>query len=214
MNEKSAFRFTDEDGKVCEFIVGFSTDELQLLRQYQGHVNDIRETRFYKEGRGVHLNVTWAEARGLVTTVSTPPWDDVQFLLYKLRPIILHDEPASFNRTKSLLGRRFKNSPLTPLLKFLGDQYTGQRMQAMVKMRSNGVLMNCEEMLFTWLNAHEYHRDAEKQVLLETLHKVLPLKWSQGVFVCLVIEKVKAADNLSQLCDLMLGKCDTFEFRI
>jgi len=214
MNCKNGFRFTSEDGNVHEIVVAFSGEEVHLLRQYRDQVNDVRETAFYREGGGVRLRMAWTEVDGLSAMVITPSWDDVQLVLHKLRPLILQREPASFHRIKGLIGRHFKDSPLGGILKSLDDQYSGRRMQSMVRMRSNDSLMNSEEMLFTWLNAHEYHRDGEKARFLETLHRVLPLKWSQGVFVSLIIEKIKAADALSLLCDLVLGERQTLDIRI
>ena len=76
-------------------------------------------------------------------------------------------------------------------------------------MQSNDQVMNSEEMLFTWLNAHEYHRDRDKQEFLETLHKILPLEWSRGVFVSLLVDKTKAILTLAALVELALGKRET-----
>ncbi|BBJ23444.1 hypothetical protein W01_13710 [Candidatus Nitrotoga sp. AM1P] len=76
----------------------------------------------------------------------------------------------------------------------------------MISIQSNNCIVNSEKMLFTWLNAYEYHREREKQELLESYSKIMPTEWSRGVFLTLLVEKGKAISNLGALVEVVLGK--------
>jgi hypothetical protein len=211
---RGRLRFANDQGLNQELVVELAEGDVQLLRSFQVEARRLLGTRFCQEGANVNLQMHWEEGKGLSYKVDLPPWEDFVVALHCLRPLILKKEPSSFLRMKSLVSRHLKDAPVRPLLAFLGHQYSGRRMQEAIRIQSNDVLMNSEEMLFTWLNAHEYHRDLEKQAFLETLHKILPLEWSQGIFVFLVMEKVKAIGNLLQLTDLVLGDRDSLQVNI
>jgi hypothetical protein len=203
--------FTDAGGNTQKVVVALSDIEIDLLEMYCEQVASLFECRICREGQGVTLGLSWDQERGLSGVATIPQWDDVIVLLHKLRPLILQKEPASYRRISGLVARHLKGSPAMPLLAFLKGQYTGEQMQAVIQMYSNSVLVNSEETLFTWLNAHEYHRDEDKRRLLDELHQIIPLDWTKGVFLSLLLEKVRAIDTLSLVCELLLGRRQTLD---
>ena len=54
------------------------------------------------------------------------------------------------------------------------------------------LIVNCEKTLMDWINAYEYHRDDEKQRLIEDLDKTLPAEFSRSMFKSMLLDKVKA----------------------
>ncbi|CAH1905555.1 conserved hypothetical protein [Candidatus Nitrotoga sp. HW29] len=83
-------------------------------------------------------------------------------------------------------------------------------MQKLIAMESNDCIVNSEKMLFTWLNAYEYHRGVDKQEFLESHNKIMPTDWSSGVFLIFLCEKERAISNLGVLVEVVLGKRSSF----
>ena len=209
MIHKAGIRLTDKrSGATTEHVVDFTATEWEQLQMYVSETESLQATRFVEQGAGVNLNFQWKKDAGISWSVVMPPIDDLLAFLHRLRPLILQREPASFVKVRKLIARKLQG-PTAPLLRYLLDLFEGKEMQKLVVMQSNDQVMNSEEMLFTWLNAHEYHRDRDKQEFLETLHKILPLEWSRGVFVSLLVDKTKAILTLAALVELALGKRET-----
>lgn len=206
---KAGIRLTDkQSGTTSEHVLEFTPTEWEQLQAYLREVKALESTRFVQQGSGVHLNLKWAEHVGISWSVQMPPADDLLAFLHRLRPLILQREPTSFIRVRNLMKRTLKGAA-DPLLEFVFDLFQGRQMQKQIVMQSNDQIMNSEEMLHTWLNAHEYHRDRDKQEFLEALHKILPLEWSRGIFVSLLVDKAKAILALATLVELVLGERQT-----
>ena len=195
-------------GETVEHIAEFTDDEWRQLHDFLSHVADLQSTQFVAKGSGVQLDFNWSEETGLSCSVKTPPKDEVLAFIHRLRPLILQKEAACFPRVRALLNRKLKDAPIEPFMRWLLDLYEGKEFQKLIVMQSNDRIMNSEEMLVIWLNAYEYHRDRKKQELLESHNKILPLEWSRGVFLNLLVEKTKAISHLGVLVELVLGKRD------
>ena len=210
MNEtphKAKIRLIDNtSGKASEHIAEFTDGEWRQLHDYLSHVADLQSTQFLTKGEGVQLNFAWSGGTEVQWSVRTPPDDDVFAFLHRLRPLILQDEPACFPRVRAILNRRLKDAPIRPFMGWLLELYEGKTMQKVIAMQSNDRILNSEQMLVMWLNAYEYHRDRDKQELLESHSKIMPLEWSRGVFLTLLGEKAKAISNLGVLVEVVLGK--------
>lgn len=189
-------------------------EEAEILDSFLSYCKDLEDCRINRENlqANIHLNVD--ESTGLTFRTELPPWEDVQVLLHRLRPLILQQEYASFHRVKGILGRRVAEKTYRGVLRFIGDEFTGKRMRSAIEIVSNEVVMNSEKALYLWLNSHEYHRDQDKRELLETLHEILPLEWSKGVFVLLLFHKVNAIRRLAVLANLALGYQDSLQMRL
>jgi len=206
----SRLRFTDnKSGEVHEHVAQFTEEEWRQLHEYLGHVADLSSTQFVANGRGVQLNFNWTQGTAPSWSVKAPPEDEVLAFLHRLRPLILQSEPASFLKVRALLNRRLRGAPIQMFMDWLLEVYEGKDMQKLIVMQSNDRIMNSEEMLVTWLNAYEYHRDRDKQTTLEKHSHVMPFDWSRGVFLNLLIEKAKSVANLGVLVELVIGKRDT-----
>lgn len=68
------------------------------------------------------------------------------------------------------------------------------------------MLINSENVLFDWLNSHEFHRDEDKKKFITALHKMFPLDGSKVIFVRLLVYKAVAAINVANFILVVLGK--------
>lgn len=213
MNEiphKSAIRLTDKtSGESVEHIAEFTDDEWWQLHEFLSHVADLQSTQFVAKGAGVQMNFNWSQGNAPSWSVQAPPDEEVFAFLHRLRPLILQREPACFLKVRALLSRKLKDAPIQPFMHWLLELYEGKKFQKLILMQSNDRIMNSKEMLVTWLNAYEYHRDRVKQAILESRNQIMPFEWSRGIFLNLLLEKTKAIANLSILVELVLGKRST-----
>ena len=96
-------------------------------------------------------------------TADLPDDDTLAILLHRLRPFLLADEPASFTRVSSRLGRLITEPYIRQLLRHNRRVYEGRVAQEMLRVESDDMVLNSERALFDWLNSHEYHHDAIKR---------------------------------------------------
>lgn len=204
---KAAIRLIDNiSGETSEHFAEFTDGEWRQLNDYLGHVADLHSTQFLAKGEGVQLNFAWSKGAAPQWSVKAPPVDNVLAFLHRLRPLILQDEPACFQKVRAVLKRRLKDAPIHPFMGWLLEVYEGKEMQRVIAIQSNNCIVNSEKMLITWLNAYEYHRDRDKQELIESYSKIMSSEWSRGVFLTLLVEKGKAISNLGALVEVVLGK--------
>src|SRR5207245_3630815 len=110
-----------------------------------------------------------------------PTDDKLAALLHRLRPLILQTESTSYQQITALLGQRFTHPYVRRLLKTQRELFDGRNNQALMRITSNGTLINSEQTLFDWLNGYEYHHDPAKRERIEALHHVIPLEHSLPV---------------------------------
>jgi hypothetical protein len=193
-------------GETYEIAYSLSTEDIAVLSDFLREVDSLEELPIVRAGIPSTYRVEWKAREGIRLGFSLPPMDDLAALLHRLRPFILTNEPFSFNRVCGILGRRLDSPPIRQLLKQERESFTGKQMQSQVQISSQGILLNCEATLMTWLNSHEYHRDRDKMAELEQLHQVFPLESSKALFVMLLSHKCNAIGGIADLVKCVLGK--------
>jgi len=188
----------------------FEDKEWKALLDFVQYANDLVSIQLIRDGGPATLNLSNNAESGMSYSVELPPEDQLLALLHRIRPFILQKEPTNFYQVCKYLSRRFADAPFRDFLKSLGEHYSGKRMQDIVRVQSNQVLINSEETLMKWLNAHEYHKDQGKQDELKSLHQVMPLEASRAFFVMMLNEKVKAISILANFINVMAGEQETF----
>jgi hypothetical protein len=58
-------------------------------------------------------------------------------------------------------------------------------------------IINCDETLVSWLNAHEYHRDSAEQEELRRFDQLLPRGALRAIFISMLLDKIKAILNVA-----------------
>ena len=104
------------------------------------------------------------------------------------------------------LLKEFNHPYFRGLIVVQREMYNGKRLQEQFEITSNDVLLNSEEVLQQWLNAYEFHRDKKKKSFIDSLHQLLPLEASKAIFLSLLTEKARAANNVGLIVRVILGK--------
>lgn len=152
-----------------------------------------------RDGAPANLNVLYDASSGLSFSANVPAPEQTLALLHLLRPFQLNDEPTNFNKISNLLSRRLASGTFRSMVQRLKDHYSGKAGQELIQFKSNDVVINSEATLNLWLNAHEYHRDRDKQQELEELHCILPLESSKAIFSMMLHAKVQAIFALANI---------------
>jgi hypothetical protein len=194
-------------------IAEFSDDEVRHLRAFRTYVNDLLSVKLVKDGVACAVNVDYKEGLGTTVTSQLPPSEEIMAMLHRLRPLILNDEHASFNRVCGIIGARIDEPILRRALKRQRQIYDGRSMQKQIIVTATAdnseMVINSEKALFAWLNAYEYHRDEDKRKEIDRFHQLLPLDHSKAFFLMLITNKIRAIETLARLVDLILGEADT-----
>ncbi len=195
-----------DTGAVTRLALVWSEAEWRQINQYLESVDEIAKTPIMKAGFGVHMEVSLGSGTGHGITTRLPAMDDVRLLLHKLRPLILQQEPASFLRTRKLLKERLANESVRAILDASLKLYDGRVSRSVVKIELNRKLLNSEEFLDSWLNAHEYHRDADKQKEIAELDAAYPAEGSRAIWISMLVDKCKAILNVAGLVACIIGR--------
>ncbi len=191
-----------------------SDSEFAALNQYLHQFDDLSQCRPLQEGFPCNAHVKWDKESGLKVEAELPDRDTLSILLHRMRPFILHDEPASYIKITGILGRKLDNPYLRRLLREQRELYDGRKSQQLMRLSSGDIVINSEKVLSDWLNSHEYHRDPDKRKAIDDLFARTPGELMKAMLVSLVVDKVQAVQNMAAIVALVLGKNDTLKFTI
>lgn len=193
-----------------EVLVTFEDDEWNCLVSFLDYCDQLQKTKICTEGAPGGVRTKYEQGVGWSYETDLPPDDDFIALLHRLRPFLLNDEPTNFYKVVNLLSRRIEADSFRGFIKRLKHFYSGKRFREMISITSNDVAINSEETLMKWLNAHEYHKDRDKQKELEDLHKIFPLDFSRAIFVTMIYDMVKAIFGVAGIVSTLAGKQQEF----
>lgn len=196
----------DETGETVSLSGELSDNEVKLLEAFVKYADEVWDSDFMKSEERGQFKIQWEEKSGTTITTVLPDWNQVIVFLHKFRPILLNDEKTNFYKIHNLLAKNLDHSNFRNSLGVQHERYSGKATQAEFQIRSNKVLLNSEKLLFDWLNAHEYHRDQDKQEFIDSLHQMIPLEVSKVIFLRLLIDKAIASINVADLIRVILGK--------
>jgi len=208
MSPQTSFRITDkETGDESTLTADFTSEEWDTLEDYLEYLGELQETALMQAGVPIALEMRGDRSGVVQISTELPPWDDVIVFLHRLRPFILHNEHSSFNRVRGILGKKLReNEHIRGFLKRAGRLYDGTTLRSSVSIALDDELVNSERVLFAWLNSYEYHRDEDKKAIVDGLCEMLPLEFSQAVFLLMLREKAHAILDLAKLVRLALGQ--------
>lgn len=193
-------------GAITRLKITWPEVDWRHLYQYLEAVDAVAKTPIMKNGFRVHMEVAMGKGTGHGITTRLPDMDAVRLLLHKLRPLILKDEPTSFVKMRKLVSERVGDESIRTLLKFYLELYDGRVSRSVVKIMVDGILLNSEEFLQTWLNAHEYHRDEDKQKEIAELDAAYPEEGSRAIWLSMLVDKCKAIRNLAGIIACIVGR--------
>ena len=133
-------------------------------------------------------------------------------MLMKLRPLILQKEPTEFTKLRNCIWKATESKRLRKHLDTLLYLYTGRRLQSVFVFGASspeypqGAVVNSEFMLDCWLNGCRFHKDKEKQKILDAMHGIMPAESSVALLLFLITDKIVAILALQRLVSLLAGR--------
>lgn len=195
-----------KSGKSETASADFEDSEMFLFEEYLANADKLNELSIVKEGVLGKINVELIQGEEPLFKTQLPEEEKILSLLHRLRMFILNDEKASYNKITGLILRKFNNSLVKSIIKKHRKIYDGRCFQGAIQVKSNGKIINSEEVLFLWLNSFEYHSDQTKRKEIEKLHQLLPFEVSKALFLMLLTEKIKAIFGIAEIVALLLDK--------
>jgi hypothetical protein len=188
----------------------FSDDDWGRLESFLQYAEELRNTSFVRSGMPSSLNVQLNKDSGTTMTASLPDWEQVQVFIHRFRPIGLQNESTYFYSICNLLCKAFQHPYFHGTIQEQRDIYSGKKLQSQVLVQIAGagedVIVNSDKMLSEWLNACEYHRDAEKRKFMEKIHGTFPLDAWKVFFLALLSDKAQAIFAVAALVAVIMGK--------
>lgn len=126
-------------------------------------------------------------------------------LLHHLRPFVLNDEPYSFFRVRNIVAQSTTGSFTAEYLKRVKHNFSGKSMQSQFTVSDGDGIVNSEATLVRWLNAFEYHRDAQKAAEFEARLTPLPMGITRPLFFMLLAQKAYAVLQLAWVVAKIVG---------
>jgi hypothetical protein len=200
---------TNQETKVT---AEFEDDELDILHAYCSYVKELSLAKILQSNLNLNFTLKLPNNGPVSCTQTLPPEDDIIVLLFRLRPLILNDEHASFNRVTGIIGKKLSDSNVRLFLKAQQSLFGGKRSQSLIEVKSHNQIINSDKVLSDWLNAFQYHRDQSKRKEIERLHELMPLESTRGFFIMLLLDKVEAIFNIAGMIELLLGKRKTLQY--
>lgn len=191
----------------------FDEDEVGRLHAFYEQAEALTDLSVLKMGMPGNLKISYEKDKGLTFAGSVPPSESISALLHKLRPFILSDEHASYNRVTGLLKKKFNDAEIRSILDKQRRIYDSRDFQSQIKIAANGAVVNSEQALFNWLNSFEYHNDQTKKQEISKLHELMPNDALRALFFVQLTDKVSAILNVASFVGLLLGKIPQFETR-
>ncbi|HEV7573167.1 MAG TPA: hypothetical protein VGQ21_16825 [Thermoanaerobaculia bacterium] len=194
------------DGTRLDMPATLADDEVMLLEEYLSCADQLWQLKIVRQGIPTSFELKIRDDKVESIHSEIPPDADIAALLHRLRPFILQEERTGYLNVSGLLGARFEHPHLRQLLKEQRRLFDSRNNQELVRVTSNGTIINCEQTLFDWLNGYEYHRDQAKREKIESLHRLIPLEHSMPILLNVVGDKVKAVFELATLIPVILGR--------
>lgn len=169
----------------------FTEDEHATLNRFVECEEELATSEYVKAGMPLEGKIAWDADTGFAAP-TLPPAAQIREFLHLLRPFLLEKEPTAFNRVRGLVARRYVDPDLRNNFKLLDYSFSGKHLQSLFKWSAGDLVLNSEAGLTTWLNAFEYHRDADKRKILQSVSEGIPLDVQKVLFIDLLREKTQA----------------------
>jgi hypothetical protein len=180
-------------------------EDWNTLVSFLDDFDRLAATRVANGGQ-VRVRFRFDAQGGFASSGEMPPDDDVAAFLHRLRPFVLNDERSNFYRVCNVLGRAIAHRGVTAMLQRQRDEFSGRVFQSQIQISSNRTVINSEEVLQNWLNAYEYHRDADRrEELAQIHHDQFPLEAMRPVLFSMLIDKTRAIAAVADVVRMIVS---------
>lgn len=171
MSNEYDLKLTVKDtGETISLKGSFQAEAWNALNDFLEYAEDLVNTKYVKDGMLAALKIEGHRDSGVKVLTKLPNWEDITVFLHKYRPIGLESENTYFYKICNILAKELVHPYFRNMINEEREIYSGKRMQKMIRVQSEDVVLNSEKVLYDWLNSFEYHRDKEKRKFIESLH--------------------------------------------
>ncbi|MBS7724970.1 hypothetical protein I0E51_09695 [Pseudomonas lalucatii] len=151
-----------DDGTILDTLSGEVSDsDWKILTKFLSHLDRATECSLIRRGIPKISGIKW-EAGEMKFNAESYSNAELYELLHVLRPLILHNEPASFGAVRATLGRCFKNKRFSNHLKELQHIFDHGQLAAFMQVSIGEQPLFDSSLLRIWLNGTQYHTEEEK----------------------------------------------------
>ena len=194
------------------FELTFDDAEINALTLYADDMGRCLQRSFLRSSDNFHISIKFnsLDTSQPNASVETGEFDEEQWsaFLHVFRPLadLNNKEMYGFLRIRNLIGRRAQTSShLTGFLRHLLDEFQIKKIPSEMKFGINGKEYDLEAVFSLWMNAMEFHRDAEKRVILDKMSGLLPADGIRTLMANVALEKLWAMAGLRHIIVLMLA---------
>ena len=177
----------------------FDEEDWRLLGDFLEYSDEAHRTRFMHELNSYQSSFH-LRPDGHVRNAGVVPDDEaLKSFLHLYRPIILKREPTSFINVRSLLARAIDHPHFRRSLKAWRAQFDGNVLRELCSLKHDELILTAESFLNLYLNAYEYHRDADKRERLSGFAAAFDPDARKALLVLLLKLKITAVSSLRSI---------------
>lgn len=174
----------------------FAQEDLAILNAFCAAAARLKTAEVFTGGVMRRSGIRWSTAGGCETTDQIPE-PQVRELLHLIRPFVLKRERTEYLSVTKLLGRRITDPGIRKDLGEARKVFAGGMSRFYYGIFSNKIMLNCEPIFHAWINGYEYHQDADKRALIESICPGTSFEFGRGLLVDILLDKALLVLNLA-----------------
>lgn len=205
---KVKFNIQSSDMSEIECVEGEFTDkETEVLRCFIMYADRTSESRLLKNGLPMLKRMTFPNGEFRIECEEYSNCDLYE-LLHLLRPLILDEEKASFEKVRVLIANKLKHQTIRSKIKEIKREFDNGIIAGFMQIKVNDVDLFCDRTFKLWLNGMQYHTDEEKREAWMKIENVLEGSNSRAYLITQIHSKINAIEKLYFLTKLILAPND------
>ncbi len=192
-------------GEKRQVAGNFPAAEETTVYEYVRAAEALIQTQYFKEKQQASLHISAAKHKDIEVRAYLPPTAVCDAMIFRLRPFVLAKERTYFPKVCGLVGKHLDDISVHLLLRAQRDIWEGKHFRAMLQVSDHLGILNSDNAIMDYLNAHEYHRDKDKQDRLASPRHFMGDVGLRAFYLLLLTEKAKAIMNIAHVCEVILG---------
>jgi hypothetical protein len=161
----------------------FAIADWEDLLLFRDSASEIGDSDLVKNWKKNTVTINWEKGVGISVPTESPSVEEVRLFLHLFRPVYLKREPANFNKICNKLRRHFNHALFRDFIRIRKGEYSSKLIRQGIPIKVGQWIINSDEFLDHYLNAHEYHRDRDKRTDIENISRVFPSE-AQWALLC------------------------------
>jgi hypothetical protein len=193
------------EGETQQVEFELTDRDLDALNGYVDAAKRLLETKFVQGTLLMGFRIHGGQ-EGMRFDLPEVDREEFAAFLHFYRPIILETEPWSFEQIRRMLGRHYRGTIVATILKDWHRQFEGHARYTPFTLKAGTTRLDNADALELWLNAHEYHRDADKRTRLEELLEGIPSELFEAAVRKVLREQLQVVAKLCEFCSDLLSQ--------